>query len=179
MNKFNSLLFTICFSMLISLSGCAVTPTDDIKIDAEADPKVKFAGYKTYAWLGSAGILKDPEGKWKQPNFDVDAEIRFLIDRELRKRGLTETDKKPDMLVAYAMGLNMAALKIKENPETKQKMLKNIPKGSLLVILADPKTEYVMWIGRAKAEVQKNPDTATIKARLDYAVSQMLKKIPK
>ncbi len=179
MNKLNRLLFSICFSILISLSGCAVTPTDDIKIDAEADPKVKFGGYKTYAWLGSAGILKDPEGKWKQPDFDVDAEIRFLIDRELRKRGFTETGNKPDMLIAYAMGVNMAALKVKENPETKEKLLKNTPKGSLLIILADPTTEYVMWIGRAKAEVLKDPAVEVTKARLDYAVTQMLKKIPK
>ena len=177
MKKYILLLTAICFSLL--MNGCAVTPTDDIKVDAEADPKVKFAGYKTYAWLGSAGILKDPEGKWKQPDFDVDAEIRFLIDRELRKRGLSETDSKPDMLVAYAMGVNMAALKVKENPETKKKFLENVPKGALLIILSDPETEYVMWLGRAAADVLKNPDVATTKARLDYAVTQMLKKIPK
>jgi len=176
MRKYLTLITAACFSLM---AGCATTPTDDIKIDAEADPKVKFSGYKTYGWLGSAGILKDPEGKWNKPEFDVDAEIRFLMDRELRKRGLTETDKKPDMLIAYAMGVNMAALKVKENPETKQKILKNIPKGALLIIVADPATDYVMWLGRASADVQKGADAATIKARLDYAVTQMLKKMPK
>jgi len=161
------------------VTGCATTPTEDIKVEAEADPKVKFSGYKSYAWLGSVGILSDPEGRWKQPEFDVDTEIRFLIDRELRKRGLSETGSKPDMLVAYAMGVDMDALKIKENPETKKKILKTVPKGALLVILVDPETEYVMWLGSVSGEVQKNPDTETVKKRLDYAITQMMKKIPK
>lgn len=176
MYKYTVLITAVCFSLM---TGCTTVPTDDIKVEAEADPKVKFSGYKSYAWLGSVGILSDPEGKWKQPEFDVDTQIRFLIDRELRMRGLSETGSKPDMLVAYAMGVDMDALKIKENPETKQKMLKNAPKGALLVILVDPKTEYVMWLGSASADVQKNPDTETIKKRLDYAVTQMMKTIPK
>jgi len=176
MKKYFIFILIISYSIM---TGCAITPTDDIKIEAEADPKVKFSGYKTYAWLGSLGILKDPEGKWKQPGFDVDKEIHFLIDRELRSRGLSETSNNPDILVAYATGVNMSALKVKENPETKQKFLKNVPKGSLLVILSDPSTEYVMWIGRAKAEVQNNLEADVYKARLDYAVTNMIKMIPK
>ena len=176
MNKFNIYILAIGFLLI---TGCTTVPIEDIQVEAEADPKVKFSGYKSYAWLGSVGILSDPEGRWKQPEFDVDTEIRFLIDRELRKRGLSETSNKPDMLVAYAMGVDMDAIKVKENPETKKQMLKNAPKGALLVILVDPETQYVMWLGSASADVQKDPDTEIIKKRLDYAVSQMMKMIPK
>jgi len=166
----------ICFSIM---TGCTTLPTDDIKTDAKSDQKVNFKGYKSYAWLGSAGVLNDPEGKWKQPNFDVDHEIRFLIDRELRKRGVLVATGKPDMVVAYALGVDMAALKLKENPETKTKMLENVPKGALTVILADAKTRYVIWIGKATSQVQQNPDMEIVKKRLDYAVTQMMNKIPK
>ncbi|WP_455210255.1 DUF4136 domain-containing protein, partial [Kaarinaea lacus] len=86
------------------LAGCTSVPVDDIKVESEADPKVKFSGYKTYAWLGAAGILNDPQGQWEPPKFDADAEITFLIDQELRKRGMTEVNDSPDMLVAYALG---------------------------------------------------------------------------
>jgi len=57
--------------------------------------------------------------------------------------------------------------------------LENVAKGALLIILADPETEYVVWLGRASGDVQNNPDAAASKARLDYAVTKMLKKIPK
>ena len=172
------ILVVIAFGMFI-LSGCAMTPTDDIKIVAEADPKVNFSGYKSYAWLGTVEVMNDPNGQWKKPGFDVDAEVRFLIDRELRKRGLSESTGRPDMIVAYAMGVNMDALQVKENPETKVKMLKNVPKGALMIMVIDPETKFVMWVGAAKAEVQKKADKAVIKARLDYAVTKMLGKIPK
>lgn len=176
MSKHIFYIFLIGFTLV---TGCVTTPTDDIKINAEADKKINFSGYNSYQWVGAAGILKDPEGKWKQPNFDIDKEIRFLIDREFRKLGMTETSRNPDMIVAYVLGVNMAALKLKENPETKLPIIKNIPKGALLIVIVDPKTRYVMWIGQASAQVQQNPDMKIVKARLDYAVTQMIKKIPR
>jgi len=175
--KKNVIIFiTICMFLI---TGCTTVPTNDIQIDSEVDPKAKFSGYKSYAWLGSAGIINDPDGKWKAPNFNVGNEIQFLVDRELRKRGMSETSSKPDMLVAYALGVDMAAFKLKENTETKSAILENVPKGALLVLLVDPQTEQVIWIGRATADVQKNPEMETVKKRLDYAITQMMKQIPK
>ena len=43
MKKHNILVLVIG---LFIMSGCATTPTDDIKVEAEADTKVKFSGYK-------------------------------------------------------------------------------------------------------------------------------------
>jgi len=173
-NIFYLLLFS--FSLL---AACSTTPTDDIKIEAAADEDVNFSSYKSYAWAGAVGILKDPEGKWKQPKFDIDKEIEFLMDREFRKLGLTETSGNPDMLVAYALGVDMSALKLKEDPKTKSPILKNIPKGALIVILVDAKTGYAMWVGQASAKIKQNPDMKIAKARLDYAVTEIMKKIPR
>ena len=64
--------------LFLFITGCS-TLTQDIEVDAEADPKANLAGYKTYAWLGSAAILYDPRGKWEPPQFDADAEIKWLI----------------------------------------------------------------------------------------------------
>ncbi len=167
----------LCTSIWI-FAGCTTIPTDDIKVNAESDPKANFKGYKTYAWLGSAGILKDPEGKWEPPKFDADVEITYLINRELRGRGLTETAKNPDLIVAYALGVDMAALKTKTNPDSKIAVLQNVPQGALMVVLADGKTGYVIWAGAATAEIKNlGPDVA--KQRLEHAITSMLKKIPK
>ncbi len=69
-------------------AGCA-TATKDIKVDAETRPGKDLSGYKTYAWIGSAQIINDPRGQWEPPQLDADTEIRWLIDREPRKRAPT------------------------------------------------------------------------------------------
>jgi len=165
--------------VLMLLAGCASVPTKDIQVDAQADPKANFSGYKTYAWLGAAAIVNDPHGQWEPPQFDADAEIMFLIDRELRKRGMSENTADPDLVIAFAAGIDMEALGLKVDTETKMDMLENVPQGGLAVILLDSESGLVIWVGVATAEIQESPDTQTVKARLDYAVTQMLKKLPK
>jgi hypothetical protein len=170
------ILFTMSF---LFLSGCATFPTSDIVIDTAADKKVNIGGYESYGWLAAAGILRDPEGKWEPPGFDADKEIRFLVDRELRKRGLTETARDPDFLVAYVLGIDMTALKLKEDPDTQIYELENIPKGALVLILIDPETTKAIWIGTATAQPEKEMDMETRKKRIDYIITKMLKEMPK
>ena len=164
---------------LLLFAACASVQTKDIKIETQADPKANFSGYKTYAWLGAAAIVNDPYGQWEPPPFDADAEIIFLIERELRKRGMSQNSTNPDLIVAFAAGIDMDALGLKPDPQTQSKMLANVPQGGLAVVLADAQTGYAIWVGVATAELQENPDTQTVKARLDYAVTQMFKKLPK
>jgi hypothetical protein len=165
-------------SMML-LAGCSSISTKDITFETQADPKANFSGYKTYAWLGSAAILNDAYGQWEPPAFDADAEIKYLIDRELRARGMSEDTADPDMIVAFAAGINMDALELKVNPETDMPMLANVPRGGLLLILVDSESGFVIWAGAATADVQKRPDTQTAKARLDYAVTQLFRELPR
>ena len=168
----------LVYLVAMYLVGCSSVPVDDIKVESEADPKVNFSGYKTYAWLGAAGILNDPQGQWEPPKFDADAEITFLIDQALRKRGITEVNENPDMLVAYALGVDMAALKLKQDPETEMHTLEQVPQGGLIVVLIDPETEFATWVSIATAELKGvEPDIA--KQRLKYAVSKMFAGLPK
>lgn len=164
---------------ILLLAGCATIPTQDIQIDAQADPKVNFSGYKTYDWLGAAAIVNDPYGQWEPPQFDADAEIVFLIDRELRKRGMSQSMANPDMVVAYAAGIDMQALELKVDPASKIDTVEHVPQGGLVVVLMDAESGFVIWAGVASAEVQETPDTRTVKARIDYAVTQLLKRLPK
>jgi len=178
MNRTNVLLL---ISVGMFLAGCASVPTKDISVAAQADPKANFGGYRTYSWLGSAAIVNDPYGQWEIPQFDADAEIKHLIDRELRKRGMSQSSPlvNPDMIVAFAAGIDMEALELKVDPESKIDMLVNVPQGGLLVILIDGRSGFVIWVGAATAEIQESPTAKTVKARLDYAVTRLFRKLPK
>ncbi len=176
MNRNYLPVFIIAFMFL---AGCASVPTKDIQVDAYSDPKANFSGYKTYAWLGTAAIVNDPHGQWEPPQFDADAEIMFLIDRELRKRGMSKNTANPDLVIAFAAGIDMEALGLKVDTKTKKDMLENVPQGGLVVVMMDSESGFVIWIGVATAEVQESPDTQTVKARLDHAVTQMFNKFPK
>jgi hypothetical protein len=170
-------LFTL-ITILLLLGGCASGVTKDIMVDTEVDPKANISGYKSYAWLGSAAIVFDEEGQWEPPQFDADAEIKFLIDRELRANGMTEDSVNPDLVIAYAAGIDMDSMEIKTDPENELEVLENVPVGALTVIMVDAETGLAVWAGVATAEIQENPTAETTKKRLDYAVSQMFSKLP-
>ena len=166
-------------TLLVFLSGCASTSvTKDIMVKTEADPKANLGGYKSYAWLGAAAIVFDEKGQWEPPQFNADAEIKFLIDRELRAHGMTEDAVNPDLVVAYAAGIDMDSMEIKTDPENDLEVLKNVPLGALSVILVDAQTGLAVWAGVAKAELQEYPTIETSKKRLDYAVTEMFSKLP-
>ena len=165
-------------ALFVFVMGCTMVQTHDIEIKTVADPKANFKGYKSYTWAGSAMILNDPRGQWEPTGFDADKEIRFLINRELRNYGLSEKSVRPDLFVVYAAGVDMAALGYKKNPETEQEFLSVVPQGGLAIFLVDARTRYIIWAGGAAAEVQEERTAETAKARLDYAVTQMLKKLP-
>jgi hypothetical protein len=85
----------------------------------------------------------------------------------------------PDLIVAYAAGIDMDRLELKVDPKTKINMVESVPRGGLIVVLVDSQSGFVIWIGSATAEIQDKPTTQTVKARLDYAVSKLFKQLPK
>jgi hypothetical protein len=171
--------YVLSLLTIMLVAGCASAPTEDIALDAQADPKANFSGYQTYAWLGAATILNDPYGQWEPPAFDADAEVRYLIDRELRKRGMSESSVDPDLVVAFAAGIDMDVLGLKTDPQSEMMTWENVPRGGLVIVLVDSESGFVIWMGVATANVQRQPDTKTAKARLDYAVTRLLRMVPK
>lgn len=165
----SSILFSAFF-----ISSCA-TLTQDINVETHADPDVDFNTYKSYAWVGSAQIVFDPIGQWEQPTLDTDEEVKFNINRELRNKGLLEVQSDPDLLVAFAAGIDMTVLELKEDPESKKEVLTNVPKAALVIALIDAKTGYTVWLGFAEAEVQKQQSIENIRKRIDYAVTEIFK----
>jgi hypothetical protein len=83
------------------------------------------------------------------------------------------------MIVGFTAGINMEALGLKENPETKVVTVENIPKGGLALVFIDASTGYMIWIAAALGEIQQEPSIDTARKRLDYAVSEMFKLLPR
>jgi len=160
------------------VTGCSTFPKDDIQVESEVSPKANMSGYKTYTWLAAVGILEDSDGYWEPPKFDADAEIEFRINEALRKRGMTESSSDPDIYIAYALGVNMDALELKTDPESKLESLENVPKAGLVVMMIDAETGFVNWVSVATGEM-KNADQETQKKRLEYTINTMFKDLPK
>lgn len=165
-------LFLLLATLLIV--SC-VTLTNDIEVKTLADPDIDFNAYKSYAWVGSAKIVFDPVGQWEQPTLDTDEEVKFIINRELRNKGLFAVQSNPDLLVAFAAGVDMAYLKLKEDPNSKKPVLTNVPKAALVIALIDAKTGYTVWLGFAEGDVQEQQTIENIRTRIDYAVSEIFK----
>ncbi|WP_428353932.1 DUF4136 domain-containing protein [Methyloprofundus sp.] len=174
MKKLTTIVLTIC---LILLSGCAVfnQKTCDIEVDAQTDPQANMAGYKSYAWLGSARVLNDPDNKWQPPAMDIAGDIKYLIDRELNKQGIYSNNENPDLAVAFFIGIDMDAQKIVDNPDTNVDVLEDVPQGALVVTLINVETGYVVWVGTAQADILEGTSPELVRERLDYAVSKMFK----
>lgn len=165
--------------LLILLSGCATSVTEDIQIEATADTTTQFGHYKSYTWLGDIAALNDPEGIWQPPKLNVAENIKFLIDRELRKRGIFNYAENAELQVVFFMGVDMEAMELKVNPDNQQDILETVPAASLAVALIDAKTGYVVWVGEAMGDIQQNSTEERIRKRLDYAVTEIFKKLPK
>jgi len=157
------------------LATSCVTLTSDITTQSHANPDVNFNSYKSYSWAGSAQIVFDPVGQWEQPTLDTDEEVKFNINTELREQGLIEVSADPDLMVAFAVGIDMAHLKLVENPESKEKVLTNIPKAALVIALIDVDSGYTVWMGFAEGNVQSQQTIENIRARIEYAVHEIFK----
>ena len=164
---------------LACLAGCASSLTQDIAVETEANPEVDFGAHQTFAWLGAATEVDDPDGIWTPPQLDVMAEVRFLVNRELRKRGMSEVVASPDVEVLCAIGVDMNALELVQDPQTLLELAENIPKAALVVTLVDPATRTPIWLGIAVATLQEDPSNDLVKKRVHYAVSEILKGLPR
>ncbi|RLA17572.1 MAG: hypothetical protein DRQ62_14805 [Gammaproteobacteria bacterium] len=161
------------FILALLLSACAST-MKDIKVETASDPKVNLDAYKTYTWLGAAEVLNDPEGKWQPAQFDITSDIKFLIDRELRNKDLTEVQgEDAEIAMSFFTGVDMAAKELKADPDTKVEIPATVPKAALIVVALDLKTGYVIWMGVATGNIKEDATVEITKARIDYAVTKM------
>jgi hypothetical protein len=167
---------------VLLVTGCQSTVPDelkDIRVAAESHPKARLSAYKTYAWGAAAAVIHDPEKEWSPSSLDIGQEIKFLVDRELDRIGLVRVVDDPDVLLAYAVGVDMANLDYVKSAEGGEGQMENVPKGGLLVMMIDPESERAVWVGGATADLKEKPAAELVKKRLNYAITEMFEDFPK
>ena len=164
--------------LLFLLAGCTQY-AKDIRVKTEVGVNADLSAYKSYAWLDTISTLNDPGGKWQPPGVDIAADIKLLIDRELRKRGLQLNTRNPDILVSFQLGANMQALKLIKSSKSKQDVLINVPDATLMVVLIDAASRNIIWISKAEAEIQQDRDAELVRKRIDYTITEMFKALNK
>ncbi len=171
-----AMVFALFFGLVAA--SCALV-TKDIRVEGAHDPKVNFGALKTYTFVGGIGALFDPHGQWAPNELDIASEISWLVDREMRARNFTAVTENPDVLVAFAVAVDMEALVANYDKDKSIWFLENVPTGALFVALLDPVTAEAIWIGVAAAEVLEDPDQETVKKRLDYGMKEIFRTLPK
>ena len=177
-----------CAVAMMFASACSAEPSDDdtrgaddvsdIRIDTIRDVTFNVEGFDTYAWVGAAAAIRDPDHEWTPSGLDIASELKFLVDRELRDRGRSQVVADPKMVAIFAIGLDMKAMDVSVNPESEMKEFEPSPKGGIFVFLVHPRTRYVVWAGRAIGDVSSAPSIESAKARLEHAVTEMFEDFP-
>lgn len=153
--------------------------TKDIEVQAVAAQNVQFSGLKSYAWMGAAGAVNDPAGLWAPKAYDVGAELKSLVDKELRGRGLVESPQA-DVLVALLVVDDVKQLEeIKLNRAKDMAEFVVVGQGAILLELMDAQTGMTIWMGAAGGETRSDYSTEQSKKRLAYAVKQVFKLLPR
>jgi len=158
---------------LLFLVACS-SLHDDIQVSTAHDPLADLAAVKTYQWAASATLLVDTTGTWSQQGFDLDAELRHVINSELRLAGLNEVNSGADV------SLSMLLLGDREQVDLVRKKKEGTPwdptivtEGGLLVELVDNDTGRVVWRGGARSTAERVHSEAEVKARISHAVHEL------
>ncbi len=161
------------------LGGCAEPYTKDIHVKTEVGHQANISDYKSYIWLNNISALNDPSGKWQPPGLDIAGQIKFFIDRELNKHDLYLNPVDPELAVTFKFGIDMQALKLQIDPDSKLAVVKNVPDAALVVVLIDAETQSIIWVGEAEAELQQNNSPELVRKRIEYAITEMFKGLKK
>ena len=133
---------TAILALVAAAGGC--TTTSDVTYSY--DPSFSFSGSKTYAWVKSR-----PYGH----NALVEANVRFLADRDFQAKGLSLTADKPALLAwvgyepdsyYYGSGSDLRVL-------------------TLNVARADDKE--LVWQGRARGSIRTDASSGELKKAVE------------
>jgi hypothetical protein len=168
-------MWTLCALTL----ACGGGLTKDIEVQAVADQKVQFSGFKSYGWLNAVGAVNDPAGLWAPKKYDVGAELKAIVDRELEARSWVES-APADLLVNLLVLADVKQLEeIKLNRARDMAEFVVVGEGAILIELVDAHTGKTVWMGAAGGETRSDYTTEQSKKRLAHAVKQLFKLLPR
>ena len=159
---------------ILFLSACA--STEDISTHTSERKTYNYKD-KTYQLSQETTKINDPNNKWQAPDFDLENFIKNVIHNELKKHGLKHSSTQTDIIISYGIDVNMASRKLKLFGSAEEGFFINKPKGALSIIIRSKKTNEALWLAWANSQY-KQLETGTAKKRIEYAISEMFKKLP-
>jgi hypothetical protein len=165
----------------------AVGCSSSITINHDFDPDQDFATFKTYAWVQQpASVVGDAEAA-QQSNTLLDQRIKYAVNEQLGKEGLSIDTENPDLLVAYHTGVQNK-VDVTDWGYTYGSYYYGYPRrditvtqyqqGTLIVDLIGAKSMELVWRGSAQATLQDNPSPEYVEKRINQAVGMMFQKYP-
>ncbi len=164
MTRFPHFLFAL--ALLLGLAGCATT--SGVGVTSDFDHAVNFRAFKTWAWYPQQP--NDTQGGPSGGQYEsfLDQRIRTAVAAELAKKGLTQTDKAPDVYVAYSTRV-----------EDKQQVspyyngfgypyygygyygrgyqpVTQYKAGTVIIDIVDARRKELAWRGTGQAQVDQN-----------------------
>jgi hypothetical protein len=167
------------------------------KIQIQSKPNFDFAGLKTWAWNpGGPGDVKvwvTKDSKSEPVKRQYEPVLMKAVDDELAKLGLTKASgAPPNFLVTYymlvtvgsseqAMGQFLPAVtEWGIPPFTSQTTALSVyPMGTLVLDVASPDVNSVVWRAVAQAEIDLEKTEAQRAVRIKSVVHDVLAKLPR
>jgi len=157
--------------LLATLTGCASqTPP---KAQSQSDPDTDVAAYSTFGWQAVPGVDAGDE-----PLRLLDVNIRKAIRAELTRRGYTEADSNPQLLIAYdteardklksspfrvGIGLGSFGSNVGGSVNVGSPSVQSYQEGRLVIHVVDAAGNREVWLGTLSGRVDTTKlDEATV-----------------
>jgi len=166
--------------VITCLLGACASDGDftDIRVDSRTNPSFAMSELRTYAWLVDTAMVRDPDAEWTPGLKDVGAELRAMMDRELRLRGRSTVDVMPDMFARLEFGVDMKATAMKVDGAAGSARFESRPTGGFQIVLVERITRQDVWAARAMGNVTENISPEDSRRRLTYAIREMFEGFP-
>jgi Domain of unknown function (DUF4136) len=167
------------------------------KIQIQSKPNFDFAGLKTWAWNpGGPGDVKvwvTKDSKSEPVKRQYEPVLMKAVEDELAKLGLTKASgAPPDFLMTYYMLVTVGSSEQYAGqflpavtewgipPFTSQTTALSVyPMGTLVLDVASPDVDHVVWRAVAQAEIDLERTEAQRTVRIKSVVHDALAKLPR
>jgi hypothetical protein len=167
------------------------------KIQIQSKPNFDFAGLKTWAWNpggpGDVKIWVTKDSKSEPVKRQYEPVLMKAVEDELAKVGLTKASgAPPDFLVTYYMLITVGASEQYAGqflpavtewglpPFTSQTTALSVyPMGTLVLDVASPDVDHVVWRAVAQAEIDLEKTEAQRAVRIKNVVHDIVAKLPR
>lgn len=164
-------LSVLSMGLLLGVSSCASTAR--VGVTSDFDHSVNFRAYKTWSWYPTQPV--DTEGgPAKGYESFLDKRIRTAVEQQLAQKGLTYSEKNPDVYVAYSARVEdkQRAVNSGYSPfgygyygyggfYNRGGYVTDYKAGTVILDFVDVKRKELAWRGQGQAQVDQQTISET------------------